>query len=72
MNQSINNNETFEPIQQAEINRLNEAIKNNQLTPADQNMLRRKFFNPQTGELQVLVSNNTNDGVRLASVNLFE
>lgn len=72
MNQYIKNNESFESIQQSEIDRLNEAIKSGTITPADEKMLKRKFFNPQTGELQVLVSNNTNDGVRLASVNLFE
>ena len=72
MNQFINNTEGLEPIQQAEIDRLNEALKNNTITPADEKMLRRKYFNPQTGELTLLVSNNNNDGIRMASVNLFE
>ena len=72
MNQFINNNEGLEPIQQAEIDRLNKAIKEGNITPADEKMLRRKYFNPQTGELTLLVGNNSNDSVRMASVNLFE
>jgi hypothetical protein len=72
LNQFININDGFEPIQQAEIDRLNQAIKNGNITTADETMMRRKFFNPQTGELTLLVGNNTNDGIRMASVNLFE
>jgi hypothetical protein len=65
-------NPNFEPIQQEELDRLNQAIASQTLSPIDEKMLRKKYFNPQTGELTLLVANESNDGVRMASVNLFE
>jgi hypothetical protein len=61
----------FNQWQLEEANRLNNALVSQSLQPEDEKLLKRKMFNPQTGELQLFVDNG-NDGVRLASVNLFE
>ena len=63
--------EIFDPKQQEELERLNRALVSQSLQPEDRNLLNRKIFNPQTGELQLYVDNGRG-GVRLASVNLFE
>jgi hypothetical protein len=61
----------LDPIQQAELDRLNKALAEQSIQPEDVKKLTQKKFNPQTGELQLLVDNG-NGGVRMASVNLFE
>jgi hypothetical protein len=61
----------LDPIQQAELDRLNNALANQSIQPEDKKKLTQKKFNPQTGELQLYVDNG-NGGVRLASVNIFE
>jgi hypothetical protein len=61
----------LDPIQQAELDRLNKALANQSIQPEDKKKLTQKKFNPQTGELQLYVDNG-NGGVRLASVNIFE
>jgi hypothetical protein len=61
----------FDQLQIEEANRLSNALVSQSLQPEDEKLLKRKMFNPQTGELQLFVSNG-NDGVRMASVNLFE
>ena len=62
---------TFEELQKQEVDRLNEALVSQSLQPEDIKQMNRKVFNPQTGELQLLVDNG-NGGVRWASVNIFE
>jgi len=62
---------TFEELQLKELERLNNALVSQSLQPEEQQLLNRKMFNPQTGELQLLVDNG-NGGVRWASVNIFE
>lgn len=62
---------TFEELQRQEVERLNNALVSQSLQPQDKKLLNQKMFNPKTGELQLFVSNG-NDGVRMASVNLFE
>ncbi len=64
-------NMELDPIQQAELDRLNKALANQSIQPEDKKKLTQKKFNPQTGELQLYVDNG-NGGVRLASVNIFE
>jgi hypothetical protein len=59
----------LEPLQQIQIDKLNELIASQSLQPTPE-QLGRKVFNAQTGELQLYVDNG-NGGVRLASVNLF-
>jgi hypothetical protein len=61
----------FEELQQLELERLNNALVSQSLQPEDKQLLNRKMFNPQTGELQLFVDNG-NGGVKLASVNIFE
>jgi len=61
----------LDPIQQAELERLNKALANQSLQPDDKKKLTKKKFNPKTGELELYVDNG-NGGVRLASVNIFE
>jgi hypothetical protein len=62
---------TFEELQRQEVERLNNALVSQSLQPEDIKQMNRKVFNPQTGELQLLVDNG-NGGVRWASVNIFE
>lgn len=61
----------LDPIQQAELDRLNKAIAEQSIQPADIKKLNTKKFNPQTGELQLFVDNGRG-GVKMASVNIFE
>jgi hypothetical protein len=61
----------FDPIQQAELDRLNKALKENEVKDGDRKKLIQKRLNPKTGELQVVVDNGKG-GVKWASVNLFE
>jgi hypothetical protein len=61
----------FEELQRLELERLNNALVSQSLQPEDKQLLNRKMFNPQTGELQLFVDNG-NGGVKLASVNIFE
>ena len=53
-----------------ELEKLNRALASQSLQPHEEKLLRRKMYNPQTGELQLYVDNG-NGGVRMASVNLF-
>jgi hypothetical protein len=62
---------TFEELQKQELERLNKNIVSQSLQPEDKKLLQRKMFNPQTGELQLLVDNG-NGGVKWAAVNIFE
>jgi hypothetical protein len=62
---------TFEELQLKELERYNNALVSQSLQPEDIKQMNRKVFNPQTGELQLLVDNG-NGGVRWASVNIFE
>ena len=61
----------LDPIQQAELDRLNKALKEQSIQPEDIKKLNKKVFNPQTGELQLMVDNG-NGGVKWAAVNIFE
>jgi hypothetical protein len=61
----------LDPIQQAELDRLNKALKNQSIQPEDKKKLTQKKFNPKTGELQLFVDNGKG-GVKMASVNIFE
>jgi hypothetical protein len=61
----------FEELQRLELERLNNALVSQSLQTEDKQLLNRKMFNPQTGELQLFVDNG-NGGVKLASVNIFE
>ena len=56
--------------QQEELERLNRALVSQSLQPEDKQLLNRKLFNPQTGELQ-LFTDKGNGGVKLSSINLF-
>ena len=47
----------FDPIQQAELDRLNKALKENEVKDGDRKKLIQKRLNPKTGELQVVVDN---------------
>jgi hypothetical protein len=60
----------LDPKQLEELQRLNQALKNNNVKPEDKKALNRKLFNPQTGELQ-LFSDDGKGGVKLSSINLF-
>jgi hypothetical protein len=62
---------TFEELQLKELERYNNALANQSIQLEDIKKMNRKVFNPQTGELQLLVDNG-NGGVRWASVNIFE
>jgi hypothetical protein len=62
---------TFEELQRQEVGRLNNALVSQSLQPEDRKLLNQKKFNPQTGELQLLVDNGRG-GVKMASVNIFE
>jgi hypothetical protein len=59
----------LDPIQKAELDKLNKALSNQSLQPEDEKLLRKKMYNPQTGELQLFVDNGKG-GVKLTSVNL--
>ena len=61
----------FEELQRLELERLNNALASQSLQPEDRQLLNRKMFNPQTGELQLFVDNERG-GVKMASVNIFE
>jgi hypothetical protein len=60
----------LDPKQQEELDRLNRALVSQSFQPEDKQLLNRKLFNPQTGELQLFVDNGKG-GVKLSSVNLF-
>ena len=62
---------TFEELQLKELERYNDALANQSIQLEDIQKMNRKVFNPQTGELQLLVDNG-NGGVKWASVNIFE
>ena len=62
---------TFEELQLKELERYNDALANQSVQLEDIQKMNRKVFNPQTGELQLLVDNG-NGGVKWASVNIFE
>jgi hypothetical protein len=59
----------LDPKQQEELDRLNKALANQSIQPEEEKLLRRKLYNPQTGELQ-LFADNGKGGVKLTSVNL--
>ena len=61
----------LDPIQKAELDRLNKALANQSIQPEDKKKLTKKKFNPKTGELQLFVDNGRG-GVKMASVNIFE
>ena len=61
----------LEQIQYEEVEKLNRALKEQNLKSEDITLLRKKVFNPQSGELQLLVDNGRG-GVKMASVNIFE
>jgi hypothetical protein len=61
----------LDPIQQAELDRLNKALANQSIQPEDKKKLTQKKFNPKTGELQLFVDNGKG-GIKMASVNIFE
>ncbi len=61
--------DTLDPKQQEELDRLNRALEEQKFLPDDKKLLRRKMYNPQTGELQLFVDNGKG-GVKLTSVNL--
>jgi hypothetical protein len=62
---------TFEELQLKELERYNNAIVSQSIQTEDIKQMNRKMFNPQTGELQLLVDNG-NGGVKWAAVNIFE
>jgi hypothetical protein len=62
---------TFEELQLKELERYNNALVSQSLQPEDIKQMNRKVFNPQTGELQLLVDNGKG-GVKWAAVNIFE
>jgi hypothetical protein len=61
----------LDPIQQAELDKLNKALANQSIQPEDKKKLTKKKFNPKTGELQLFVDNGKG-GIKMASVNIFE
>jgi hypothetical protein len=61
----------LDPIQKAELDKLNKALANQSIQPEDKKKLTQKKFNPKTGELQLFVDNGKG-GVKMASVNIFE
>jgi len=62
---------SFDELQLQELERLNNALVSQSLQPEDIKQMNRKMFNPQTGELQLLVDNGRG-GVKMAAVNIFE
>ena len=61
----------LDPIQKAELDKLNKALANQSIQPEDKKKLTQKKFNPKTGELQLFVDNGKG-GVKMAAVNIFE
>lgn len=61
----------LDPKQQSELDRLNKALAEQSIQPDDVKKLKKKKFNPKTGELQLFVDNGRG-GVKMASVNIFE
>ena len=59
-----------DPKQLEELEKLNRALVSQSFDDGDKNLLQRKMFNPQTGELQ-LFTNDGKGGVTLSSINLF-
>jgi len=62
---------SFDELQLQELQRYNNALVSQSLQPEDIKQMNRKMFNPQTGELQLLVDNGRG-GVKMAAVNIFE
>ena len=62
---------TFEELQLKELERYNNALVSQSIQPEDIKQMNRKVFNPQTGELQLLVDNGKG-GVKWAAVNILE
>ena len=62
---------TFEELQLKELERYNQLLVSQSIQSDDIKKMNRKVFNPQPGELQLLVDNG-NGGVKWASVNIFE
>jgi len=62
---------SFDELQLQELQRYNNALVSQSLQPEDIKRMNRKMFNPQTGELQLLVDNGKG-GVKMAAVNIFE
>jgi hypothetical protein len=62
---------SFDELQLQELQRYNNALVSQSLQPEDIKQMNRKMFNPQTGELQLLVDNGKG-GVKMAAVNIFE
>ena len=62
---------TFEELQLNELERYNQLLVSQSIQPEDIKQMNRKVFNPQTGELQLLVDNGKG-GVKWAAVNIFE
>ncbi len=62
---------TFEELQLKELERYNQLLVSQSIQPDDIKKMNKKVFNPQTGELQLLVDNGKG-GVKWASVNIFE
>lgn len=62
--------EILDQKQREELERLNRALVSQSLHSEDKQLLNRKLFNPQTGELQLFVDDGKG-GVKLSSVNLF-
>ena len=52
--------------QKQELEKLNKALESNNLQPEDKKLLRRKMYNPQTGELQLFVEDEKRGGVNLS------
>ena len=62
---------SFDELQLQELQRYNNALVSQSIQPEDIKRMNRKMFNPQTGELQLLVDNGKG-GVKMAAVNIFE
>jgi hypothetical protein len=62
---------SFDELQLQELQRYNNALVSQSIQPEDIKQMNRKMFNPQTGELQLLVDNGKG-GVKMAAVNIFE
>ena len=62
---------TFEELQLNELERYNQLLVSQSIQTEDIKQMNRKVFNPQTGELQLLVDNGKG-GVKWAAVNIFE
>lgn len=62
---------TFEELQLKELERYNQLLVSQSIQPKDIKKMNKKVFNPQTGELQLLVDNGKG-GVKWSAVNIFE